>query len=944
MKTTVLICLMELLAVSATWAQRMAVEGSNSPYTIDGTTESWIAIWIADTPGYSGEMNIINGGTLNIGDVLDVGNNPGTGQTATLNVSDSTINFDSGADLHVGVHEGTFDMTVSGTSTVAVADELRLNYGDLLGTATLTINGGLVSAATTFAMDPGVSSTLSMNGGQLRVGNLEGITRPESKVFYNGGQLLVDQANVSEATMNSWISSGHIDVSGASSYGVGTTNIGGINYTALMESAPPPSGDPTIGLARVRFTDPHTARIMWDTSGDADAIVEYGTSPSLGERVYSQTSNTQHSVTLSGLQWRTKYYYRIGFSGTDGDVFSPTYWFDNAINFSVMDASSVPSPWPVDGQTEAYVDAASHILSSVGNSAGYVLVYGLGDGRLLFELAKHSDLTVVGVDTDSARVDAATEKLLEAGLYGPRIKVRHVADMASLPFSKDFFNLVVSGRAVSDGVLVGTAAEALRVVRPSGGHIFMGAPSGLPASAIHDWFAAGGVSVTPVDDGNGTWGDFVRGDLAEIGWWTHQYGTPANNGSSGESLGHVTSTADMQLQWLGRPGSDSGIDRNPRMPAPVSSNGRLFHQGYNRIMAMDSYNGTMLWSLEIPALRRVNIPRDTGNMCADGDGLFLAVKNECWRLDGDTGELLDRYRIEEPGQEWGAVFRYKDMLIGSVVPEGAHYSEFLGPDYWYDKVSGPLTYKVCSKSLFALDPATGDSLWGYTNGIIVETTICMGNDRVYFLESRNASVIATGGGRMDDSVWQDVHLVALDADTGTLLWDKPISPTPATVVAYMMYAPYNDSLVLLSSGTEYNMYTYSAADGAAGWSQLGLSWPLNNHGNHMIRPVVVNDKVLMNRELYSLADGSFLKGSGNHPSGCGTYAATTDALIYRMAYGRIGMQNVDTGTYDWWERLRSSCWVNFTPSGGLLLVPEGGGGCSCNGWINTSVGFSPKEQ
>jgi hypothetical protein len=28
----------------------------------------------------------------------------------------------------------------------------------------------------------------------------------------------------------------------------------------------------------------------------------------------------------------------------------------------------------------------------------------------------------------------------------------------------------------------------------------------------------------------------------------------------------------------------------------------------------------------------------------------------------------------------------------------------------------------------------------------------------------------------------------------------------------------------------------------------------------------------------------------------------------------------------------------------MLLAPEGGGGCSCGNWLETSVGFLPKEN
>ena len=41
---------------------------------------------------------------------------------------------------------------------------------------------------------------------------------------------------------------------------------------------------------------------------------------------------------------------------------------------------------------------------------------------------------------------------------------------------------------------------------------------------------------------------------------------------------------------------------------------------------MDAYNGTILWSLEIPDLERFNMPRDCGNWCADDDFIYAAIK------------------------------------------------------------------------------------------------------------------------------------------------------------------------------------------------------------------------------------------------------------------------------------------------------------------------------
>ncbi len=54
-----------------------------------------------------------------------------------------------------------------------------------------------------------------------------------------------------------------------------------------------------------------------------------------------------------------------------------------------------------------------------------------------------------------------------------------------------------------------------------------------------------------------------------------------------------------------------------------------YHQGMNRMIALDAFNGAVLWSLEIPDLRRVNIPRDSANWCADESHVFAAVRIGC---------------------------------------------------------------------------------------------------------------------------------------------------------------------------------------------------------------------------------------------------------------------------------------------------------------------------
>ena len=79
-------------------------------------------------------------------------------------------------------------------------------------------------------------------------------------------------------------------------------------------------------------------------------------------------------------------------------------------------------------------------------------------------------------------------------------------------------------------------------------------------------------------------------------------------------------------------------------------------------------------------------------------------------------------------------------------------------------------------------------------------------------------------------------------------------------------------------------------------------------------------------------------------SGCHTYVGTKDALIYRGAGRQIAMWGQETKKVTAWNRLRPSCWLSVVPAAGMLLVPEGGGGCSCGGWMETSLAFRPRVK
>ena len=55
----------------------------------------------------------------------------------------------------------------------------------------------------------------------------------------------------------------------------------------------------------------------------------------------------------------------------------------------------------------------------------------------------------------------------------------------------------------------------------------------------------------------------------------------------------------------------------------------------------------------------------------------------------------------------------------------------------------------------------------------------------------------------------------------------------------------------------------------------------------------------------------------------------------------LAMWNRHQGDASTWSRLRPDCWLSTIPADGMLLSPEGGGGCSCGSWLETSIVFKP---
>ena len=95
---------------------------------------------------------------------------------------------------------------------------------------------------------------------------------------------------------------------------------------------------------------------------------------------------------------------------------------------------------------------------------------------------------------------------------------------------------------------------------------------------------------------------------------------------------------------------------------------------------------------------------------------------------------------------------------------------------------------------------------------------------------------------------------------------------------------------------------------------------------------------------YDLETGERITSAMSGREGCATYCGTQYALIHRGQSRRLAMWDFNTGRVTSWYNLRPSCWLSTVAGEGMVLSPEGGGGCSCGNWLETSLVFAPKER
>jgi len=636
------------------------------------------------------------------------------------------------------------------------------------------------------------------------------------------------------------------------------------------------------------------------------------------------------------------------------------------------------NPYPRDAFTPVIEAAAGHILETSGVRKGYALMLGSGTGRLACELARRSDLVIYGVETDHEKVAVARRALRSAGLWGTRVRIDAVAEdeMDRLPYADFFANLVVSESALTDGVLPGSAPDAFRMTRPLGGVVCIGRPAvpggaagRLSGTALREWAETSpDLRSAAVSEGpDGVWLRSTRGALPGAGSWRQEYADPGNT-TCGDDR-HVK--CPLGVLWYGDPGPGMMAERHRRPSAPLAINGRMFIQGEGRgttigagdnvVMCYDAYNGVKLWERSLGGALRTVISHDGANAAVNDDSFFIVVPEGCVRLSADTGETTFTYKVpdgDEKARRWGYVSVVGDRVYGTRTA---------------DKRTGD--------AVFCLDMATGRPMWVHKARAIPQGAIAIGGGKVFLaqddvtagqraqaLRPRRMAAEELAGKEREAALnalqKADVrNIVTLDAVSGRVLWKRPMELTGATGNDYWcsLGSIYKNGVLVLfgvyADGHYWKqffagqfdvrrVFALDATDGSLLWER---------HVGYRVRPIVVGDTLHTEPWAFDLRTGK--QKLRNHPitgrpepwqfarpgHHCGCPAAAENLMLFRSyTLGWYDLKG-DFGTQHF-GGVRTSCWINFVPANGVLMVPEGGSGCMCAFPTSCTVVFHNREM
>ncbi len=276
----------------------------------------------------------------------------------------------------------------------------------------------------------------------------------------------------------------------------------------------------------------------------------------------------------------------------------------------------------------AQAQEAAAILKQAGITRGVCCVLGAGDGKLVLDLAKQSQMLIHVLEPDAEKVKSLRKTADEAGYSIQRILVEQ-AKLDKLPHADNTLDLLIAEDAGLYSV------DRNRAVRPEGKMFF-----GLSGSKIK-------LRMTKA----------VPKGIDE---WSHWEKSPDNNPVSEDQ--HIKAPYMTQFMatpyYIGMPSITTAAGGRTFLAMGHIAHHEREWGMLNRLIARNGYNGTILWERKLPEDYLVH----RSAFVATRETFHMIAGDHCLLLDAQTGKETGKISIPNFQGDWKWI-AFKDGIL-----------------------------------------------------------------------------------------------------------------------------------------------------------------------------------------------------------------------------------------------------------------------------------------
>lgn len=573
---------------------------------------------------------------------------------------------------------------------------------------------------------------------------------------------------------------------------------------------------------------------------------------------------------------------------------------------------------------EERAEVTDAILEAAGSSAGYAIVTGLKNGRLVEQLLRQSEFSVIAIDADAKIIDrlrrkfGADRKFLSRfqGIVNTRDDVRLPPYIANLIVTEDVEKLRLTNNS--------RLRALYESLRPYGGTLCLPVdePSRNAISKVVSSLNLPGVQT----ESSGELLVLRRtGPLPGSAVWSHESGDAARTFYSRDELVQ----APLAVLWYGD-GRDHGFHKRKDYGhglKPQVAGGRMFalQVATNSLKAVDAYTGRLLWSRKLgSSARYASMP----------NAVYVADERTCLVLDPSTGEALHTFDVDV-GRPADVPVSASDIRVGDttvLISVRFNTQNSIEKGRWN------------SELLVALDRVSGQQLWSRQATHRYNTAaIAVAQGRVFCIDSHAPEEIGLMRRRGDNVETLPSTILALDARTGKELWKTVRNDPPATLT----------TLHFMSLRTQDDWLSYSTEQDLLLAGKASRTFALNGTTGQEVwdipvrgqQPLILGPETFVNQtgHTYGVASGDLVSGAALFRRGGCNYAVGGRNLLFLRSNCATYVDIESRQEYAI-RNLRSGCSNSLVAADGLLNAPCFSVGCVCNYPIQTSFAMFHMPQ